>query len=245
MLAIPLDGTTPTTTPTTPATIVQTAHATLYCGDALDVLPTIPAASIDAVITDPPYGIDYQSCWTDSPRPKIANDTEPYTAWIPGVVRVLREGGVVCCFCRWDVEHVFRAALQSAGLDLLSQVVWDKHSHGMGDLTGDVAPAHETIIMASRGRWRWPGRRMHSVIRYPRVPPAHLSHPNEKPVDLMAHLIEHTTTPGQTVLDCFMGSGPTAIAAGRLGRQFVGIELSAEYVGLTEARLASDVVALV
>lgn len=65
-----------------------------------------------------------------------------------------------------------------------------------------------------------------------------LAHPNEKPVELMSYFVEHLSSPGDTVLDPFMGVGPTVCAAKALGRGYIGIEREEEYVRIAEARVA-------
>lgn len=214
----------------------------IYHGDCLEILKTLPDNSVDLVLTDPPYGIDYQSAWrTDKTqwKPKIANDKKPFIWWLPEAYRVLKEGGAMLCFTRYDTENDFRWAMNIAGFIPKMQVIWDKGVHGMGDLKGDFAPLHENIIFATKGRFIFPGKRPKSVIRCQRVSPEKLIHPNEKPVELLKEIIEATTTEGQTVLDAFLGSGATALAAYETRRSFIGIEMSEEYVKIAEARIAS------
>ncbi len=82
----------------------------LIHGDCLEVLPTLAAGSVDAIVTDPPYGIDYQSARrTDRSAwlPKIANDKEPFTAWLPEAFRVTKEGSALACFCAWQTQEAF------------------------------------------------------------------------------------------------------------------------------------------
>ena len=159
----------------------------IICGDCLDVMAEMPDGCVDAIVTDPPYGIDYQSAWrTDkaSWKPKIANDRTPCVEWLEAV-----SANRLACFCRWDVEGIFRAAIADAGYRVKSQVIWDKEVHGMGDLNGEFAPQHENIIYATKERWLWPGARPKSVLRVQRVMPDVLVHPNEKPVQLMLALV--------------------------------------------------------
>ena len=212
---------------------------TLKQGDCLEVMKSIPDGSVDAIICDPPYGIDYQSAWrTDKSlwKPKIANDKTPYTAWCSDAYRLLKDGGALACFTRWDVEDVFREELAKAGFILKSQIIWDKVIHGMGDLKGDFAPCHENIIFAVKGRFTFPAKRPKSVIRLQRVTADKLIHPNEKPVELNEYLIEHLTREGETVCDLFLGSGSCGVACKNLGRSFIGIELDQTYFDIAKAR---------
>lgn len=213
----------------------------LHQGDALAVLPTLPSASVHAVVADPPYGIDFQSAWrTATPKfRRIAGDKRPFIWWLPEAYRVLKDDSALLCFCRWDVAEDWRRAIGQAGFAVKSQVVWDRAVIGMGDLKGAYGPQHDIIWFATKGKFVWPGKRPASVIRVPRVPSNHVAHPNEKPVALLEQLIGHVTRPGDVVLDPFAGSGSTGVAALKTGRGFVGVELDEEHFNLAGARLAN------
>ncbi len=219
---------------------------TLFHGDCLDVLPTIEAQSIDAVITDPPFGIDYQSARrTDRTqwKPKVKNDKEPFIEWIKEAYRVTKDGGALICFYRWDVGEVFRKAIEDAGYSVKSQIIWDKVAHGMGDLKGSFAPRHENAWFATKGSFEFWNNRPQDVIRCARVSAEKLVHPNEKPVDLFTRLIDSVVPLGGSVLDCFMGAGASGCASLLIQRNYTGIELmpieldDPNYFGIAEKRI--------
>ena len=213
---------------------------TVITGDSLTVLRDMEADSVDMVITDPPYGVDYQSARKDKARrfAKIANDKAPFVWWIYDAARVLKHGGGVLCFTRWDVQQVFIDALRLAGLTVKSVIVWDKKAHGMGDLKGSFAPRYEAIIFAVKGRYELPGKRPDDLIACAKVGNQRLAHPNEKPVELLDQLIVATTVRGALILDPFAGSGSTLVAAAKNCRQYVGIEIDEQYSKLAAARIA-------
>ena len=101
---------------------------TVITGDSLTVLRSMDDESVDMVITDPPYGIDYQSGRKEKERrlAKIKNDKAPFIWWIYDAARVVKRGGGVLCFARWDVQQTFMDALRLAGLTVKSVIVWDK-----------------------------------------------------------------------------------------------------------------------
>lgn len=209
-------------------------------GDSLEKLRELAADSVDAVVTDPPYGIDYQSSRrTDRTKlkPKIANDLRPFVWWLPDAYRALKDGGGLLCFCRWDVAEAFRQAIEWAGFEIKSQVIWDREVHGMGDLHASFGPQHDTIWFAVKGKFKFPDKRPKSVIRSKRLSGDQLVHPNEKPVDLMQQMILAITPPGGIVLDPFAGSGSTLVAAKRLGFEFIGIERESEYCEIARRRV--------
>lgn len=212
----------------------------VICGDCLEVLRELPDCCIDAIITDPPYGIDYQSArridkseW----KPKIANDKEPYTMWLKDAYRVLRDTGSLLCFCRWDVQENFKKAIECSGFEIKSQIIWDKVIHGMGDLKASFSPQHEVIWFATKGKFTFPFQRPPSILRFKRVDAEKLIHPNEKPIDLMKYLISVTTKPYDVVADFFVGSGVTLEAASSLDRNFTGTELSSKYCEIARQRI--------
>ena len=215
---------------------------TIIQGDCLEVMKEIPDKSIDLVLTDPPYGIDYQSSRrTDKSKrfDKISNDKSPFLAWLPEAYRLLKDDGALLCFCRWDVQENFRDAITQSEFKIKSQVIWDREVHGMGDLNGAFAPCHDIIWFATKGNFRFYSTRPASVIRCQRLDASGMIHPNQKPIGLFEKLIIPCSDIGQNVLDPFLGSGTTAVAAKRTGRHFIGIELSPEYCEIARKRVAA------
>jgi site-specific DNA-methyltransferase (adenine-specific) len=205
--------------------------------DCLTVLRQMEPDSVDMVITDPPYGVNYQSTRAakENRKGKISNDKSPFIWWIYDAYRVLREGGLLC-FSRWDVQQVFMDALKIAGFAIKSVLIWDRMHHGMGDLKGSFAPRYDTCIFATKGRYILPGGRPADVIQCQRLNGVELVHPNEKPVALLRQLIESTTAPGALILDPFAGSGSTLVAAALTGRQYIGVEIDTEYHKIAQTR---------
>lgn len=212
----------------------------LIHGDCLEEMKKIPDGSVDAIVCDPPYGIDFQSAWRIDKtqwKPKIANDKSPFTAWTDEAFRVMKDGTGLLCFTRWDTEQAFRDALTASGFKCKQQLIWDKVVHGMGDLKGDFASQHENIIFAVKGRFIFPGKRPKSIFRTQRVTPNDLVHPNEKPTELLENLVTPITKEGDTVLDMFLGSGVTGVACKNLNRNFIGIELDGDYFAIAKERI--------
>lgn len=211
----------------------------LINGDCLEVLKGLADGSVDAIVTDPPYGIDYQSAWrTGSERHvKIANDKQPFIWWLADAARVIKPGGCLLCFCRWDVAEAFRLAIGWSGLHVGAQLVWDREVHGLGDPSSRPAPQHDLVWFAVNGSYKLPGKRPTSVYRSPRLNGDDLVHPNQKPERLLRELVTDYVPPGGTVLDPFMGSGTTGAACVREGFEFVGIELSPDYFQIAKRRI--------
>lgn len=117
---------------------------TLLQGDCLKLLKDIPDGSVDMVLTDPPYGIDFQSQWKKNKAdwfPKIKNDKQPFVHFIPALKRIIKPTGCVMVFTRWDVQQEFIDAMGTSGLPVRNVLIWDKVVHGMGDLKGRLQVA--------------------------------------------------------------------------------------------------------
>lgn len=212
----------------------------IYHGDCIKGLQELEDGIASAVIVDPPYGIDYQSARRSEPlqrHKKIANDKTPFVWFLPEAYRVTKDGGSLLCFCRWDTQQAFMDAMRWAGYAVRSSIVWDRQWHGMGDLRGAFAPCHDLIIFATKGAFRFPGRRPRDVISVKRLPANDLVHPNEKPIELIEQLIEQVTITDDLVIDPCAGSGATLVAAKRTRRRYIGYELDGKYVDICNARL--------
>ena len=197
-------------------------NSTLYLGDCRDILPTLP--KVDAVITDPPYGIG-EAAGKNKSRNNLAQakdygndawDDEPIDAEL---LLQVRQAG------RWAV--VFGGnyyAMPPASCWL----VWDKES------TGDFADcelAWTNLPKAVRRiRYMWNGMlRANGEARG--------DHPTQKPIGVMAWAINHVPAPCATILDPFMGSGTTGVAAMNLQRNFIGIEREPKYFEIACRRI--------
>ena len=209
-------------------------------GDCLEVMKGIPDKSIDSIIVDPPYGIDYQSAWSSDRtrwKKKILNDKTPFITWTDEAFRILKDDSGLLCFTRWDTEQQFRDALTKSGFKCKQQIIWDKVVHGMGDLKGNFASQHENIIFATKGRFIFKGKRPKSIFRFQRVTPYKLVHPNEKPIELLEALVNAITIENDLVLDCFAGAGTTGVACKNLNRNYILIEQEPQYVKIIKDRL--------
>ncbi|MCD7948302.1 MAG: hypothetical protein LUG13_08445 [Oscillospiraceae bacterium] len=215
---------------------------TIIHGDSLTVLRNMEPESVDAIITDPPYGIKYKSQTGAS----VLNDHAPFIWWLYDAYRILKSGdsgrGTLVCFTRWDVQQVFIDAMKLAGFIVKSEVIWDKVAHGMGDIKAAFAPAHENIIFAIKDKkFSFPGHRPKDLITYKKLNSSQMVHPTEKPVGIMAELITAVTKPGDLICDPFAGSGSTLVAAKKTGRRFIGVEQDGHHYETASSRVAEVV----
>lgn len=213
-------------------TRVIIGDATLYLGDCMDVLESLPSPSADLLLTDPPYGVAFKSGRGQHDllhNDHVGFDVAPY---LRAALRVLRRGRHVYVFGPLDVS--------SLPLCSPAELIWDKVNFGMGNLELPWAPQHERITFAvyetskanrDKGYGALSARmRKGSILRSLRANSARASqHPTEKPVDILAQMIESSSVMGECVLDPFMGSGSTVVAALMEGRKAIGIEFEEKY----------------
>lgn len=212
----------------------------LQHGDCLELMKDIPDGSVGLVLTDPPYGIDYQSQRKKDKAqwmPKILNDKKPFVEFIQGLKRIVSQNGAVMVFTRWDVQQLFIDEMTANGMKPKNIIIWDKKIHGMGDLRRAYGSKYESIIFWANDEFRFNGKRPTDIISECRVLPKDLLHPNEKPIKLLEILIEQTTKESDTVLDCFMGSGSTGVACINTNRNFIGMELDERYFNVAQNRI--------
>ena len=196
---------------------------TIYNADCREILPYLP--KVDLVLTDPPYGMSYTSNWAPSHLQKggIVNDTE-FPLWIFDSVEY--DVGMFL-FCRWDNLPNLPTPK--------SFIVWDKGVHSMGDLEHEFGRQWEGIAFYPGANHAFVNRPV-DVIRAMRVSPTNMVHPTEKPMECLIPLIR--SHPANTILDPFMGSGTTLVAAKNLGRKCIGIEIEEKYCAIAVERLA-------
>ena len=212
----------------------------LYLGDCIDIMRDMADKSVDAVITDPPYGINYQSAWRidkNSRFPTIAGDVSLDFVWLAEAYRITKDNGCIFCFCRWDTEREFQTAITDVGFDLQSQVIWDRGVHGLGDLKRQFAPMHDNALFATKGMFSFPLHRPKSVYRIDRLSADKLEHPTQKPTGLMQRILLDVTATNHIALDPFMGSGTTGVACVQTGRNFIGVEIDPTYYTIAERRI--------
>lgn len=203
----------------------------------------VPDKSVDLIVTDPPYGISYASARIKDKSKRlggILNDDRPFIDFIPDAIRILKPSGAMYIFTRWDVQQTFIDAVRNTGHEVKSVCIWDKGTHGMGDLKASYGNRYESILFIPGSRFEFPGRRPQDIITCSKVPPKALMHPNEKPVALIEKLICDASMPGAVVVDPFMGNGTTAVACMRTGRSFVGFELDERYHAIALSRIADE-----
>jgi site-specific DNA-methyltransferase (adenine-specific) len=208
----------------------------LLNGDCLELMKELPSGSVDLVLTDPPYGMGFQSHRRKEVYAKIKNDTS--LEWLDGYFaecsRILKDDTAVYCFCSWHNVDIFKKAFEKY-FKLKNIIVWVKNNHGSGDLKASYAPKHEFILYGNKGRRTFYGKRMEDVIFANKT--KNENHPTEKPIDLLEQFINNSTEKNAVVFDGFMGSGSTGVACVNTNRDFIDIELDENYFNIAKKRI--------
>lgn len=223
-----------------------------------------PDGLFDMMFADPPYflsngGITCQNGrmvsvdkggWDRSRGPETNHRFN--LEWLEACREALKPNGTIWVSGTHHVIHSVGYAMQCLGMKVLNNVTWEKPNPPPNLSCRYFTHSTETLLWAakslrSKHQFNYElmkeangGKQMKSVWRF--LPPeawekGHGKHPTQKPVSLLKRIIEASTAPGEYVCDPFMGSGTTGVAAKLLGRRFLGIEISSEYVELSRRRI--------
>jgi site-specific DNA-methyltransferase (adenine-specific) len=236
----------------------RTDVASLYRGDSLAVLREMPSQSIDCLITDPPYssGGMLRGDRMGNTKAKYVNSDsgsqalEDFTGdnrdqrayaywsalWIGECLRLLKPGGVGCVFTDWRQLPATTDAFQSGGFVWRGVVPWAKTQYR--PQAGRFAAQCEYVVWGSAGSMGIDYEDPCLPGFFQAAPPREREHITQKPLDVMRELVK-ICPPGGIVLDPFMGSGSTGVAAVSEGRRFIGVEMSAHYAEVAEGRLSN------
>lgn len=219
---------------------------TLYCGDCLDVLPQLRAASVSLVLADPPYGINTKSDGMGKINPwaDLCNAAYWYAAWLRECKRVVADWGCVWSFLNWRSLTTFQRASCDLGWPIESLLVWDKEWIGPGGVKG-LRPSYELVALWAMPDFSINDRGLADVQRFKWSGYKPNGHPAEKPPALCEWLIQECASPHMNsskmgdavVLDPFTGSGTTGVACAKTGRRFIGIEIDERYCGIAKRRI--------
>lgn len=189
------------------------SDVTLHLGDCLEFMRTLPDKSVDAVITDPPYGVDYRGNSWDNQIPDWLTPARRISeiVFFSTAIRTLWEYPKPDWICCW-----YREA-----------------SNGRSDLGG--FNHWSPLMVYGKPKIKVDSIKLHAIQHAYKYD---VGHPSPKPEILMRWMIENTTHEGDTILDPFMGSGTTGVACVQTGRNFIGIEIDPTYFAIAERRIA-------
>jgi site-specific DNA-methyltransferase (adenine-specific) len=210
--------------PTTNATTAQQGNSTnqILHGDCIEVMRQMPANSVDFILTDPPYLVNYR----DRSGRTIQNDVDE--SWLKPAMaqayRVLKQDRVAIMFYGWTKVDAFFDAWRNAGFQPVGHIVFHKSYSSKSRF---LRYQHEQAFLLAKGRPPLPKQPLGDVMDMPYS--GNKLHPTQKPVPALAQLIRSFSLPGECVLDPFAGSGSTCAAALLTGRKYVGMEMDDTY----------------
>lgn len=234
----------PLTPPPGGTVLHESDRCTVVWGDCAALIGSLP--TVDLLATDPPYGVKWNSGFNGGRFGPLLGDDG--TLDVPGLL-----GAIVRTHLR-EKRHAYvfgyrpDQLVEPLQLGGTAELIWDKVVIGLGDLESPWGPQHEQITFGchmpskthrASGRGNLAARlRAGSVLRYKRPSRWGVNrHPTEKPIPLMAELIESSSRRDELVLDPFAGSGSTLVAAVLAGRRAYGIELDHRYAELAVQRV--------
>ncbi len=219
---------------------IKTENMWLMKGDCLERMKEIESGSIDMILTDPPYGMSLKP-QRESGKfhgVKIKNDDnlDWSDSFFKECFRVTASIGFGMFFCNHHCVAEFIISAKAAGFTIKNILVWDKKQFGMG---GNWRPTHELILVCSKGRFVTKSKSLKTIISFSKVHYSKAVHPTEKPINLLEHLIYEPDSEPKIIIDPFMGSGTTGVAAKNLNRKFIGIEMDDKYFEIAKNRIMS------
>ena len=225
--------------------MLENKNYELFNDDCLEVMKNMEDESVNIIVTDPPYLINYSRHDKNSRFSKpIKNDDNPQLIkdYIRECYRILKNNSAMYMFTNYKTVDFFKQELEKCGFNVKNIIVWDKERNGMGDLSTTFGYSYEFIFFVSKGQPKIRGKRIPDVWRFKRVSSKNQVHQNQKPVDLLEQCIEKSSDENDIVFDGFIGSGSTGVAALNLHRKFVGVELDPQYFEIAKNRIQDVVV---
>jgi adenine-specific DNA-methyltransferase len=212
---------------------IETFVNRILLGDCIQVMGQIPEESVDCIVTDPPYLCHFQ----DRNGRRVINDDRD--EWLEPaftqMYRVLKPDRFCVSFYGWHKVDAFFAAWKAAGFHPVGHVVFVKR---YASKERYVAYSHESAYLLAKGNPAKPHMMLRDVLEWRYT--GNERHPTEKPLTAMMLLIEAFSNIGDIVLDPFVGSGTTAVAAKKLGRRYIGIDIEPVYAQQAQERVRRE-----
>ena len=245
---------------TQPGELIQLGRHRVLCGDSSapgSLKALVGDERVDLLFTDPPYNVDYYGGNRPTPekaRPKRSRhwariysdnlDQKQYVEWLAAVLRSVCHFLVPgAAFYIWNGHRQFgpmHVMLEELGLKVSCVITWAKNTFAIG--YGDYNQQTEFCLYGwlphkNKGSHHWFGPTNESTLwEVKRDPTKSYQHPTQKPLELAERAMRNSTRPGQLILDTFLGSGSTLIAAERTGRRCYGVEIDPHYVDVVTRR---------
>jgi site-specific DNA-methyltransferase (adenine-specific) len=226
---------------------------TLYEGNALTLLPRIPGGSVDLIVTDPPFAIDFKAQrlnynrtgsnvlegYQEIPEEEYGEFTKQ---WITEAERVLAPTGSMYIFSGWNRLRDILEGIDTVGLTTINHIIW-KYQFGVFTKKKYVT-SHYHILFVVKDPKRYT---FNKIDHYPEDVwvinreywKGRMKTPTKLPAELVKKILCYSSNPGDLVFDPFLGSGTVAVVARQEGRHFLGFEVVPEYCAFAQAALSA------
>lgn len=225
----------------------------IVLGDALELLPGVPSGTVDLIVTDPPFAIDFRAKKMNYNRTG-ANVIDGYCEidgrdyadfsqrWMEEAYRVLSPSGSMYVFSGWNRLKDVLSALDETGFSTINHIIW-KYQFGVFTRKKYVT-SHYHILFAVRNPAKYT---FNKIEHYPEDVwtinreywKGRKKTPTKLPPDLVRKILSFSSNPGDLVLDPFLGSGTVAMVSKEMGRHFLGFELVRDYYDFARERIES------
>lgn len=206
----------------------------ILLGDCCQVMSTLPGASVDFILTDPPYLVNY----CDRENRSIQGDISG--GWLKPafaqMYRVLKQDSLCVSFYGWSKTDLFFEAWKAAGFRIVGHITFPKR---YTSTTRMMRYQHEGAYLLAKGNPQQPEHLIGDVVEF--AYSGNKLHPTQKPLSVLTPLIESFCPPRGVVLDPFAGSGSTCVAARSVGRNFVAMEIDPVHHETANRRVRSYV----
>lgn len=203
----------------------------IHQASAFEFLKELADESVDCLITDPPYESleKHRSVGTTTRLKQSEASSNVWFSVIPNtsfpelmqdIYRVLKKDRHFYLFCDQETMFAAKPAAEAAGFKFWKPLVWDKCAIGMGY---HYRARYEFILFFEKGKRKLNDLSIPDILAQKRI---HKGYPTEKPAELIKVLIEQSTQAGEVILDPFMGSGSTGVAALSQNRNFLGCDIA-------------------
>ncbi len=223
----------------------------IYCGDCVEMMTQMPDASVDLVVTDPPFAIDFRAKRSNYNRTQtrvlegyneIPQDQYyQFTVnWMNEVYRILKKTGSMYVFSGWTNLRDILNAIEEVGFVTLNHIIW-KYQFGVYTKRRFVTSHYHILFVAKDEK----SYKFNKIEHYPEDVwvikreywTGKIKTPTKLPVELVKKILLYSSDPEDVVLDPFIGSGTVAVVAKSLGRHFIGFEIVREYYEFALERL--------
>ena len=219
----------------------------LIQGDCLELMKTIPDGSVDLCISDIPYKLTGggKGDGANSKRPKgiLGENSQlmkvpKFEDWLPELYRVMKNGTHIYLMCNFKNLNDLMNKSLSAGFKHVNLLVWEKNNCTPSQF---YMKNCEYTLLLRKGSSKYINNigESKTVHKFNNII-GNKVHPTEKPITLMEFYLTNSSNKGDVVLDMFMGSGSTGVAAKNLNRKFIGIELDEKYFEIAKERINAN-----